>query len=245
MASPFENSSAFALTIRPRGGLTPEMETAIVARFPHIIYSIEMDGESRHMHAGVLCGKNCRGLLLKALRRRWPSEFEFGVAIKCKTWYQGLLGEESNHTSWIDYLSKDGPATVKPDGFDFTPYLVPDVPKEERKTTASWPQMSRYRELFTAHDLPYSTIEEVGDGLEQLAFVFKVTSFPKQRDVVETTVYLYHYLNGSTGARWDLVEQSKVNVQKRKRIDDMIADTESLNKRAQLGRVHHPLIPLN
>lgn len=156
-----------------------------------------MDGEKRHMHMGTFYKRNPGGQLHRLLVKEWPNEFEHkSVAIKVKTWYKGDLGDGT----WIDYLSKDGkPITNQADDFDWHELLADDKAVDERRKQA-WQQMHYYSELFKTYELPHTTVFEVWQGLETLAYVLKVSSLPRMSDRRALMVDLFHYMNSTTGS---------------------------------------------
>jgi len=188
----------YAVTVRPLNGLTDDMVSVVLDFFKDQpwIYGIEMSGTARHMHMGTYYKFNPGQNLRRELQKKWPEEFAKTPSVKAKMWFKGDLGEGT----WQKYIAKENnPISNRPEDFDWYSMLRKDKELHERRKQA-WQAMHFYSQLFLEHDLPFSTVEEVWNGLEQLAYVLKVTSLPRMSDRASLRVDLFHYMNGTTGS---------------------------------------------
>jgi hypothetical protein len=207
-------SYSWAITIRPLDGMKDEMVQAVLKFFKDVpyIYSMEKDGSERHMHMGTFYKRNPGVQLHRALVKAWPLSFgNKPVCMKIKTWFKGDLGDGT----WIDYLSKDGtPITNQSEDFNWHELLADDKAIEDRRKQ-SWQQMHYYSELFETHELPHKTVDEVMDGLEELAYVLKVSSLPRWSERKGLKIDLFHYMSKTKGGEASAEALTKSHKRKR------------------------------
>lgn len=202
----------FAVTINPTGGTTTEIDETIFGYLSHLkchyLWSVEVASQ-RHLHLGVLSPSNSLAKLLrKNLVKHYPNVFTHPkVSVKCKTWYKstGAL-VDSNHSSWIDYVSKDGNVSYSP-GFpsEYEHYLSDHVDLAARQSS-SWPVMNHWLQLFKNHQLPSETEDEIARGLSTLAFKLKVASLPRGSDIPGLIFNIWAYSNSFDGNLMDAME---------------------------------------
>lgn len=230
---------SYAVTINPTDGTSPDMEELILNYLQvklncFTVHCIEFASQ-RHMHLGVLStSKSIAKCLRNLLTKRYGDQFKHPlVAVKCKTWYKSDGGQKD--TSWIDYLTKDGPATWS-DGFpeEFEEYLSDHVDPAKRQQ-AAWPQMNHYLQLFNNNNLPTETFDDISTGLATLAYDLKVASLPRASDIPGLIFNLNAYANNFNGGLLRAMHKfTAENQLKRKTIESDLADDLTREKRAKL-----------
>lgn len=158
---------AFAVTIRPKGGLTDEALALCIETLKKkskMLYAItEMQDTARHLHAAAIWKEpSTVSHVNEYLRRKLQplveaTESIAKIMIKTKTWYarnedENIIGDWSG---WEDYLLKeaDEPEFDDMDWAGAKEYLVPNKPIEERQANKNcWPEMSHLMTLLEKHE---------------------------------------------------------------------------------------------
>lgn len=223
---------SYALTVRPLGGLTSGQVGIITnwldKKVAHYAYSLEMEGDKRHMHAAVLTKskgfhKNFRQFMIAQHRGEVAfQEKDKHAWSECKTWYQ----EEPDKDTWMKYLTKDGALSYTNLPANYNDFLAPNVPEDERRQRASMPQLHRFMELFEEHKLPSKSFDDVSCGITFLVFDKKVVGVPEFNKVKGFVMYLWMYLNNYHGCIFKLQNE--------------FAETFKPNKKRKRGNDPHP-----
>ncbi|AXH77403.1 MAG: putative replicase [Cressdnaviricota sp.] len=194
-----------------------------------------------HCHFGVVAPFSNVGNFGKAFKPFLLKNFDgynTAYAVKLCQWYVGgpdfevkhpVKGRACTHSTWEDYLEKDGAPRKSPsfpENWDDIreDFLAPNVaPKDQKDPPPVWGSMVRFVKLFEEHELPSATIDDIETGLCDLAFNKKVIVMPERRKVSDLVYYMHMFVNGCEGN--GLAQMRELDMQnmlvKRRRVAQM------------------------
>lgn len=191
-------NSARAITVRPTGGVTPDMEKFIVnylnKKAEFWIYTAEMQGDARHLHIGAVpymkvSPDNLAGKLWEALFKTYGEVFEIRKrCVKNVSWYapDPEFFARNPHfevkaEDWVKYLTKENDGEgIKSASWDWSlveSELCANKADDVRMNKKHW-YLKTTMDMFKDYKLPTATYEQIKDGLHQLCFEENVTKYP-------------------------------------------------------------------
>jgi len=143
---------SLCFTIRPKGGLTGDLETALknwIIKQPFYAYNIEMEDEARHLHCQVFYPeKKSKGDLTKALFRiQSKYDIDWSPASK-KVLSSGV--KVAYNDKFLEYMMKDNPlieCCIPEDTSIFYPSEEEQL-RVQRKSNSVNTRYDHYKDLF-------------------------------------------------------------------------------------------------
>lgn len=186
MSTTVSKYGSLCFTIRPKRGLTTELEDKLhswIIKQPYYAYNIEMEDEARHLHCQVFYpDKKSKGDLTKALFRiqskydsNWDNASKKVLTSGVKIAY---------NDKFLEYMEKDGPFIECRIPADRTPYYPSEDEQlaAQRKANSVNTRYDSYKEKFinsnfydiSSHDFDAGNISgklRVADWLAHVMFV--------------------------------------------------------------------------
>ncbi|AXH78543.1 MAG: hypothetical protein [Circular genetic element sp.] len=230
---------SFALTLSPAGDITPDDYKKICKLFDaekwKWIGCRELSGKY-HCHFGILAKYSNVGNFGKRVRAilRAIDETQYGPvhAIKPKDWYIGgadyipaVIRDDSNDTTWEDYLTKDGPID-KGEHWDYTDeswqnqretLLTANKDPKDQYVAPAWGVMEHWAKHFTALNLPTATTKDIEMGISNICFKHRLDKMPERRKWNELRDTLWMFINKYEGNAWTFCEDVDIETQCRKK----------------------------
>lgn len=210
MAEDTQYYPAFAVTIRPKGGVNTDWKDCLMKvlnksakNWKVVQEQVEGPG-TEHYHLGVVFNK---AMSLSNATQRFRRAFKDLIessgsnkftAIKVKRWFQG--------TGWDEYMEKDGEEAftiaTNIDG-DIKDMLWPHVPEAERKRKVNWAEMVHYEKLWEdERDVKPVKPEDCVQFLNEMAYAKRKLALPKTgKELRCKAVHLYRFINKYRGGK--------------------------------------------
>jgi len=217
MVPPVMEFRTYALTVRPRDGITDEQISTTCrwikknSEYYHVV--TEKTGSSRHLHAGfILKNPRPRSNILQRILQLFPD-----LSPEERTVLRGGLKIMYNWDFINSYLDKGDdtvlierclPESGHLESF-FPPMPDPTVPRSERKCSLV---LHELRDLWYEHTLPGADINTMStrDFLFKIIYDLKIWPFYKHdRDLVQMSRHLVRFLNGQSTSTIELAPFEK------------------------------------
>lgn len=236
--SPEPTFCLIAGTFRPKGGLVKKSncESAflkLIRKSKHHVVSFETvqgDAATRHAHF-IVSVKSCEkptanfGKALRGLCDRESPDSIPKVAVHLRKCYKGEIELDGNkYSSYLQYLTKDGPPDVSTPIFDndtWRDLAHDDVPVEERRTQDAWGEMSRFVGLVILNEYDIENVTHMEEAYMDMCYDKKVWQPKKslaERRLFIIDAYLYH--RGGRSSLDEIGELTKTLMPAKDRFDD-------------------------
>ncbi|AXH79057.1 MAG: hypothetical protein [Circular genetic element sp.] len=216
---------SFAITVRPRDGITDKTVTALTKWFKALPYSVavlEMQSEARHLHAQIWFNEpKTKGDISKQIHRicdRTISEFDTsqlkvlrqGIKIAYSDWYLDYLVDNDNKTDDAHIIIDNPPEKT----LDFYP-TEEEQDKLQNKINAVDPRMYALEQSFLERYPDNLTLKAVAQFLSEEMFVNRtIKCVLQQRDRTALCKTLHAYINKSNSIDYFITQDPKIEALK-------------------------------